>query len=126
MFRFQPPVHIHDSEASEEFWEMAGHTLLNHRLEAIEVVEAGLNDAVLDEEAASAWMQTLNSIRLYLGNSLEIGAANFEPPQADTKSGEANRYMLYEWLGALLDELVQAATEQMGTQPDHDKPVSDD
>ncbi len=114
LLRFQPPVHIHDRRASEEFWDMAAGPLLQHRLEAIDTVEAGLAGAALDDEAVAAWMQTLNSLRLYLGNTLEVGAATFDPSRAGDKPQEAARYMLYEWLGGLLDQLVTAAA---GTLP---------
>ena len=114
MLRFQPPVHIHDHRASDEFWEMAAGPLLRHRLEALDIVEAGLAGTPLDDEAVSAWMQTLNSLRLYLGNTLEVGAATFDPPQPGEQPQEAARYMLYEWLGGLLDQLVATAA---GTLP---------
>ena len=109
MLRFQPPVHIHDHKASEEFWDMAAGPLLRHRLEAIDIVEAGLAGTPLDDEAVAAWMQTLNSLRLYLGNTLEVGAATFDPPRPGDRPQEAARYMLYEWLGGLLDEFVSTA-----------------
>lgn len=114
MLRFQPPVHIHDREASDEFWDMAAGPLLRHRLEAIDTVEAGLAGVALDDDAVAAWIQTLNSLRLYLGNTLEVGTATFDPPQAGDKPQEAARYMLYEWLGGLLDQLVTTAA---GTLP---------
>ena len=114
MLRFQPPVHIHDHKASEEFWDMAAGPLLRHRLEAIDTVEAGLAGAALDDEAVSAWIQTLNSLRLYLGNTLEVGAATFDPPRPGDQPQKAARYMLYEWLGGLLDQLVTTAA---GTLP---------
>ncbi len=113
LLRFQPPVHIHDREASEEFWDMAGDSLLRHRLEAIDTVEAGLGGAPLDDDGVAAWMQTLNSVRLYLGNTLEVGAATFDPPRAGDQPREATRYMLYEWLGDLLDQLVTVAAETL-------------
>lgn len=111
--RFQPPVHIHDHKASEEFWDMAGDSLLRHRLEAIDAVEAGLDGSPLDDEAVSAWMQTLNGLRLYLGNTLEVGAATFDPPRPGDRSSEATRYMLYEWLGGLLEQLVNVASDTL-------------
>ena len=113
LLRFQPPVHIHDHEASEEFWEMAGDSLLRHRLEAIDTVEAGLDGTPLDNEGVEAWMQTLNSVRLYLGNTLEVGAATFDPPQEGDQPQEAARFVLYEWLGGLLDQLVMVAAETL-------------
>ena len=113
LLRFQPPVHIHDRKASEEFWEMAGDSLLRHRLEAIDTVEAGLRGTPLDDNGVSAWMQTLNSVRLYLGNTLEVGAATFNPPQEGDEPQRAARYVLYEWLGGLLDHLVEVAAESL-------------
>ena len=118
LLRFQPPVHINDPAASEEFWDMAGDTLLRHRLEAIDTVEAGLHGAPLDDEATAAWMQTLNSVRLYLGNTLAVGAATFDPPQIAEEPRDAARYMLYEWLGGLLNELVTVAAHSL--PPGHD------
>ena len=111
LLRFQPPVHIHDRRASEEFWEMTADSLLRHRLEAIDTVEAGLEGAPLDDDAVAAWLQTVNSVRLYLGNTLEVGAATFNPPQMDEQPQQAARYLLYEWLGGLLDELVTVVAE---------------
>ena len=111
--RFQPPVHIHDRKASEEFWDMAADSLLRHRLEAIDTVEDGLAGAPLDDDGVSAWMQTLNSVRLFLGNTLEVGAASFDPPRSGGDSADAARYMLYEWLGGLLDQLVDVAAESL-------------
>ena len=113
LLRFQPPVHIHDPKASEEFWDMAGDSLLRHRLEAIETVEAGLDGTPLDDDGVEAWVQTLNSVRLYLGNTLEVGAATFNPPQEGDQPQEAARYVLYEWLGGLLDQLVMVAAEAL-------------
>ena len=113
LLRFQPPVHLYDHKASEEFWDMAAGPLLRHRFEAIDAVEAGLGGAPLDSEAVAAWMQTLNSLRLYLGNTLEVGAATFDAPPPGDKSQQATRYMLYEWLGGLLDQLVSVAAESL-------------
>ena len=113
LIRFQPPVHIHDHRASEEFWEMTGDSLLRHRLEAIDTVEATLDGAPLDDNGVAAWMQTINSVRLYLGNTLEVGAATFNPPQEGDQPQDAARYVLYEWLGGLLDQLVAVAAETL-------------
>jgi len=113
MLRFQPPVHIQNEHASEEFWEMAAVPLLRHRLEAIDVVEAGLEGVALDDEAVSAWLQTLNSLRLYLGNTLEVGTASFDPAALNDERHDMARYMLYEWLGGILDQLVETAAETL-------------
>ena len=113
LMRFQPPVHIHDAKAEEEFWDLVGDTLLRHRLEAIDTVEDGLKGAVLDESAVEAWLQTLNSLRLYLADSIGVANAVFEPPKPDEAPQEAARYALYEWLGGLLDQLVSTAADTL-------------
>ena len=118
LIRFQPPVHIHDQAASEEFWQMAGNALLRERLEAIDTVEGGLRGSALNDEATTAWLQTLNGVRLYLGNSLGVGSATFEPPTPVDKPRDAARYMVYEWLGGLLDHLVAAAAEGLAPGTD--------
>ena len=76
LIRFQPPVHIHDRKASDEFWGMVGDALLRHRLEAIDTVESGLGGAALDDDGVAAWMQTLNSMRLYLGQHAGGGGSH--------------------------------------------------
>ncbi len=113
MLRFQPPVHIQDEKASDEFWEMAAVPLLKHRLEAIDTVESGLAAGVIAAEAVSAWLQTFNSLRLYLGNTLEVGAASFDPADLGDTGHDMARYMLYEWLGGILDQLVETAAETL-------------
>lgn len=113
LMRFQPPVHIHDSEAEKEFWDMVGGQLLRHRLKAIETVEAGLEDSTIDHGAVEAWLQTINGLRLYLGDAIGVAQAMFEPPGPDSEPDQFGRFALYEWLGGLLDQLVSVAGQDL-------------
>jgi len=85
---------------------MVGDDLLRGRLELLDVVEAGIEGAVLDEGDVSAWMQGLNMIRLVLGERLELDGADLESHQLP--QGPAT--FLYEWTGELLEFLVRAAS----------------
>ena len=104
--RLKPPAHPDNEEAETAYREMVGDDLLRGRLELLDVVEAGIEGAVLDEGDVSAWMQGLNMIRLVLGERLELDGADLESHQLP--QGPAT--FLYEWTGELLEFLVRAAS----------------
>jgi hypothetical protein len=105
--RLKPNARPDDPEAASEFAEMVGDQLLEQRLRSIEIVESGLEGAVLDEEATAAWMQTLNGLRLVLGERLQVTE---DLPPVDPDDPEAPDHALYEWLAWLLEQLVRAAS----------------
>ena len=109
--RLEPMACPDDPETELEYREMAGTRLLQSRLEAIDVVEEGLGGTVLDEEAVAAWMQTLNGIRLYLGERLEITTDGKDEEELPPDSPKHRLVNVYRWLGGLLQELVDAAEE---------------
>ncbi|MFQ5556357.1 MAG: DUF2017 family protein [Acidimicrobiales bacterium] len=112
LVRLKPPARRDDPEADAEYREMVGDDLLRHRLEAIDTVEVGLAGGVIDDEAVTAWLQTLNALRLVLGERLEAD----DDPLGD----EADAYALYEWLGWLLEQLVRAAATDLPSASDPD------
>lgn len=111
--RLEPPACPKDPDTEIEYRAMASTQLLRHRLEAIDVVEAGLNGATLKSDAVAAWMQTLNGIRLYMGERLGVSGTTGLPSDDHP---DANLVPLYKWLGSLLEQLVDAASE--GLPPD--------
>ncbi len=124
--RLEPPACPEDPVTELEYREMAAMPLLQRRLEAADTLEAGLDEPVLDHEAVGAWMQTLNAVRLYLGERLGVGDSAAESPSEhpDDKRGDDSNAQLmsvYEWLGFLLDQLVSAAAESLPTVGDGDK-----
>ena len=104
--RLKPPARPDDPEASREFAEMVGDQLLRQRLEAIESVEGGIDGGPLDEDATAAWLQTINGLRLVLGQRLDV-TEDLEP--LDERDPDAPAFALYEWLGWLLEQLIRAA-----------------
>jgi len=108
--RLNPPARPDNEEAESEYREMVDDDLLRTRLEAIELVESGIDGASLDEEAVEAWMQSLNSLRLILGERLEvdlIGDSALTDLEPDDE--RAPVLALFEWVGWLLEQLVEAA-----------------
>ena len=150
----EPPACLDDLDTELEYRAMAANRMLRHRLEAIETVEVGLRGGTLDYDAVSAWMQTINGIRLYLGERLGIGGepgpepsgrneveADRDEVPADRTDGvladhdgvladrtrvavaqpeDANLVPIYEWLGGLLEQLVEAAAEGLPPGVDDD------
>lgn len=108
--RLKPVAHPDDPEASREYTEMVGDQLLRQRLEAIEQVEGGLEGATLDDEGIAAWLQTINGLRLVLGERLDVTE---DLDAIDRRDPEAPAYALYEWLGWLLEQLVRAAADDL-------------
>ena len=117
--RLKPPAYPDDPEANRHYREMVGDELLRQRLEAVEIVEAGIAGATLDNEAVQCWMQTLNGVRLFLGDRLGIEEDSF--PTGSTEEDidlDKGARMLYEWLGWLLEQLIRAATKDLPEVPD--------
>ena len=102
--RLKPPAQPDDPASELNYREMIGDDLLRSRLDAISTVESGLQGATLDDDEAAAWMQSLNCIRLILGERFEVEGIN--PDNADTDSPMSD---IYHWLAWLLEQLVEAA-----------------
>ncbi len=115
LVRLEPPARPDDPKAEQKYREMVSDRLLQHRLEAIELVEAGQGHGLLDDEATAAWMQTLNGMRLYLGERLGVGD---DPDAAGEDHPDRPAVMLYQWIGWLLEQLIGAASESLDDPPD--------
>lgn len=108
--RLSPPARPDDEEAETFYRQMVTDELLASRLEAIDVVEAGIGGAALDDEGIAAWMQSLNALRLVLGERLDVDVIGHDV--LHDLSDDDDRVpivALYEWLGWLLEQLVDAA-----------------
>ena len=105
--RLKPPAHPDNAEAEASYRELVDDDLLRSRLEAIETVESTLSGAELDTSGVAAWMQSLNSLRLVLGEQLTLAGVDLvDDAMPDTASAA-----LYEWTGWLLEQLIAAASE---------------
>jgi Domain of unknown function (DUF2017) len=109
--RLFPPAYADDAERDAGYQVLTRDQLLEGRLAAIDVVEATVDGGDLDHEQLTAWMTTLNSMRLVLGTRLDVDE---ELPVLDPDDPEAPAYAIYEYLGGLLAQVVDALAPDLG------------
>jgi hypothetical protein len=107
-----PPAYPDDEEKEAEYQRLMRTELVASRLEAIgNVLEIlrGEPSEPLDEEAATAFMQSINAVRLVLGSMLGITDDETADRIDDTADdSESPEHQLYTFLSWLLEWTVQA------------------
>jgi hypothetical protein len=106
--RLFPTAYNQDPERDREYQQLVRDELLDRRLGALATVEATLADPEVTEEQLSAWLSAVNDLRLVLGTRLDVGE---EPIEIEVDDPEAPVYAVYEYLGFLLSEVVDALAE---------------
>ena len=101
--RLFPPAYPNDAERDAGYQVLTRDELLEHRLSALDVVERTLDGNELDHEDMTAWMGTLNALRLVLGTRLEVDE---DLPDLDRADPMAPAYAVYEYLGWLLSQVI--------------------
>jgi hypothetical protein len=104
--RLYPAAYGEDKESNEEYRRLTHEDLATGRLAAVETVEGTIGAEELTPEQLTAWMQAVNSLRLVLGTMLDVDEG--DPFDVDPDDPDAQQYMLYGYLGMLLEEIVQA------------------
>jgi len=115
--RLFPTAYHDDVERDREYQQLVRDELLERRLAALATVEATGTTGELDDEQLGAWLRALNDLRLVLGTRLDVGE---EPRLVDEDDPDAPAYAVYEYLGFLLSEVVDALDEGLPepTEPD--------
>jgi hypothetical protein len=106
--RLFPTAYSQDPERDREYQQLVRDELLDRRLGALATVEATLADPEVTEEQISAWLSAVNDLRLVLGTRLDVGE---EPIEIEADDPDAPVYAVYEYLGFLLSEVVDALAE---------------
>lgn len=106
---FPPAYHLaDDAEAEAEFQRLMREELVASRLDAIgRAQELIRSSEPLDDGAARAFVQSLNSVRLVLGTLLDVG----EQEDLDDIGDDhpmVGEFHLYHFLSYLLEHAVQA------------------
>jgi hypothetical protein len=115
--RLFPVAHPDDEEAEEEYQRLMRDELVQSRLGAFEVIESALGGdedggttrAEVDEVGLTAFMQSVNSVRLVLGTMLGV---TDDPDAEEVAPGfsDSPEYALYGYLSYLLEHAVRAAS----------------
>jgi len=109
--RLFPPAYANDAERDAGYQVLTRDELLEGRLAALDVVERTLDGAhELDQAELTAWMTTLNSLRLVIGTRLDVDE---ELPELDESDPLAPEYAVYEVLGWLLAQVVDTLTSDL-------------
>jgi hypothetical protein len=113
--RLFPPAYPDDAEKDAGYQVLTRDSLLERRLEALAAVEKTLGpdgsatDVDLNQEQLEGWMATLNSLRLVLGTRLDVD----EVVDIDPDDPDAPLHAVYEFLGWLLSQVVDALAESL-------------
>jgi hypothetical protein len=108
--RLFPPAYANDAERNAGYQVLTRDELLEQRLAALDVVERTLDGSDLDEAEMTAWMSTLNSLRLVLGTRLDVSEDTHELDPADP---QAPVFAVYEYLGWVLSQVVDALSADL-------------
>jgi hypothetical protein len=106
--RLFPVAHPDDPELEAEYQRLTHTDLVASKLQAIDTVEAVIEGGArsIDEAQLTAFMQSVNSIRLVLGTMLDVT----DDPDAEvvTEHHDTAEYQLYGYLSWLLEWSVRA------------------
>jgi uncharacterized protein DUF2017 len=107
--RLYPAAYRDDPEAETEFRSLTESSLRTGRSERIAACRADLaggSDIDLsDADAGRRWIQVLNDVRLALGTRL--GITEDDEPDLDPTDPAAQPWVIYYWLTAVQDAVVQ-------------------
>jgi Domain of unknown function (DUF2017) len=114
--RLLPDAYPDDAEATEEFRRYTDATLRDGMYTDLVAVRQSLvvigenGQASLDDELAQSWLRVLNRVRLVLAVRLGIEKASDQDDLAliDADDPRTGPFLLYEWIGYLLSDLLNA------------------
>jgi hypothetical protein len=108
--RLFPAAYRDDDAAAAEYRSMTESSLRGERDERIGVCRADLAGGgdvdLTDPDAGRRWIQVLNDLRLALGT--RIGITEDDDQDIDTTDPAAQPRVIYYWLTAVQDSVVQA------------------
>ena len=105
--RLFPSAFLDDERAAAEFDSVVRDDLVGERLAAIETLERTVGSDRLSEEELSAWLASVNDLRLVLG--VRPAVTEESTPEDVRSDPETERaYALYAYLSYLEEEMVDA------------------
>jgi hypothetical protein len=108
--RLFPPAYANDAERDAGYQVLTRDELLERKMTAIAVVRRTLTGGDVSAEELSAWLTIVNSMRLVLGTLHDIGE---DPVVPDADDPLAFPYAVYEYLGVLLYQVVEALGDDL-------------
>jgi Domain of unknown function (DUF2017) len=107
--RLHPDAYPDDTEAEVEYRSLTETSLRTERSERLEACRAELDSDgavdLTDPAAGQRWIQVLNDLRLALGTRL--GITEDDDHEIDPSAADAHPRLIYYWLTAVQDSVVQ-------------------
>jgi hypothetical protein len=105
--RLFPPAYTDDEEADAEFGLLVRGELLDGKLAALRVVEATVDENLIDEAQLNSWLGALESLRLVLGTQLDVNEHTYAL-ELDPSDPRRPAFALYGYLSWLQEQAVDA------------------
>lgn len=116
--RLFPDAYPDDPEMSAEFDRMVREDLIAGRKHSLEVMEQTIDATRVNGEQLSAWLGSLNDLRLFLGTNLDVTEESYEQPLDEHGSRPA--MAIYMYLGWLEEMVVRALAADLPPAPTDD------
>jgi len=110
--RLFPTAYPDDPERDAGYHALVRDELLERRFAALDALERTIDGGDVDEETLSAWMRSLNDLRLVLGTRLDVSEDD-HPGEVDPDDPLAPAWAIYHYLGALQGMVVDALTQDL-------------
>lgn len=110
--RLFPSAYPDDPERSMEFEHMVRDDLLAQRIAAVDTMERTIEADRLSEDEVTAWLATINDVRLMLGVRLEVTESS--TPLDFEDDDRAASYAVYAFLSWLEEDVVSALAGAKG------------
>jgi hypothetical protein len=110
--RLFPSAYPDDPERSLEFEHMVRDDLLAQRIAAVDTMERTIEADRLSEDEVTAWLATINDVRLMLGVRLEVTESS--TPLDFEDDDRAASYAVYAFLSWLEEDVVSALAGAKG------------
>ncbi|MFM7062999.1 MAG: DUF2017 family protein [Actinomycetes bacterium] len=101
------PLRGHD-ERNEGYAALVVPELTERRLASLETVRSTAQATQLTADEMAAWMRSVNDVRLVLGTVLGVSDDGDLQLPTDATEDDRERLAVYEYLGAVLELIVQA------------------
>ncbi len=107
--RLFPTAYPDDPERDAGYQVFARGELIEQRQAAIAEVRSTVDSDVLTLTQLTAWMKTVNDLRLVLGTQLDV--SEDQPAELDDDDPSPDAMHIYHLLGVFLEEIIDALSK---------------
>ena len=104
--RLFPPAYD-DAELEDEYRELTRGQLTSEREQALELLEATVDNTGLSPGEADSWLRALNDVRLVLGTELDV-TEDLDWNALDPNAARLPGLSLYAYVSWIQEQLVEA------------------